>query len=132
MKYSDEEIKLHRQLWIDALRSGEYPQGKGYLNRDGKFCCLGVACEVFIKNGGTLDKQMSDLDEDAIIYDDSTGILPISVAEWLNMTRGGYYKENKIVRNLVSLNDIIESSFDSIANIIETADLIPYDEHYEC
>ena len=38
--------------WVDALRSGEYKQGKGQLKtseEDGatKHCCLGVAKEVF-------------------------------------------------------------------------------------
>lgn len=32
--------------WTDALRSGKYEQGQDYLCRDGKFCCLGVLCEI--------------------------------------------------------------------------------------
>ena len=32
--------------WVDALRSGEYKQGRNFLERDGKFCCLGVLCEI--------------------------------------------------------------------------------------
>jgi hypothetical protein len=32
--------------WIKALRSGEYEQGMGKLQVDGKFCCLGVLCEL--------------------------------------------------------------------------------------
>lgn len=32
--------------WVTALRSGAYKQGQGYLNNDGKFCCLGVLCDV--------------------------------------------------------------------------------------
>ena len=32
--------------WVEALRSGKYKQGRQYLNQDGKYCCLGVACEV--------------------------------------------------------------------------------------
>ena len=28
--------------WAEALESGEYGQGKGYLFRDGGYCCLGV------------------------------------------------------------------------------------------
>lgn len=33
--------------WLNALRSGEYKQGKGFLrSADGKFCCLGVAVNV--------------------------------------------------------------------------------------
>lgn len=45
---SDETIyKINR--WVEALRSGKYEQGSGYLcKRSGgvqRFCCLGVLCE---------------------------------------------------------------------------------------
>lgn len=30
------------KAWLDALRSGKYAQGEGYLAVDGKYCCLGV------------------------------------------------------------------------------------------
>jgi hypothetical protein len=32
--------------WVKALRSGDYEQGQEYLCRGGKFCCLGVLCEI--------------------------------------------------------------------------------------
>lgn len=32
--------------WVKALRSGDYEQGQDYLCRGGKFCCLGVLCEI--------------------------------------------------------------------------------------
>lgn len=38
-------IKMPKELlrlWLEALRSGKYVQGKGKLLRDGKYCCLGV------------------------------------------------------------------------------------------
>lgn len=38
--------------WIAALRSKAYPQGEGRLrSEDGKFCCLGVACELLTAKG---------------------------------------------------------------------------------
>ena len=49
--------KENIQKWVDGLLSGEYEQGRGKLNKDGKFCCLGVACEVAIKNGLNLSKE---------------------------------------------------------------------------
>jgi hypothetical protein len=42
--------------WVAALRSGEYPQGKDFLQSNGKFCCLGVLCEV----AGIHGQQLSD------------------------------------------------------------------------
>lgn len=31
-----------KKEWIEALKSGEYSQGKDSLCQDGKYCCLGV------------------------------------------------------------------------------------------
>lgn len=45
----NQEIKAK---WVAALRSGEYKQGKTYLqNRDNTFCCLGVLCDLARKAG---------------------------------------------------------------------------------
>lgn len=37
-----------KTAWLEALRSGEYKQGYGYLydERENSFCCLGVLCRV--------------------------------------------------------------------------------------
>lgn len=32
--------------WTDALRSGEYKQGTGVLCFQGRFCCMGVLCDI--------------------------------------------------------------------------------------
>ncbi len=40
----NKEIK---QKWVEALRSGEYKQGKGTLRTNNNlFCCLGVLCDI--------------------------------------------------------------------------------------
>ena len=47
----NQEIK---KLWLEALRSGEYKQVKGTLRRmendEPSHCCLGVLCEIVVKN----------------------------------------------------------------------------------
>src|SRR6266481_2939114 len=55
----DQDLK---QKWIEALLSGKYTQGGGYLRRDGRYCCLGVLAEVcgvndreWAPTAGTLD-----------------------------------------------------------------------------
>lgn len=41
-----------KQLWVDALRSGKYKQGAGYLRTPGDtFCCLGVLADVIDPEG---------------------------------------------------------------------------------
>jgi len=57
-----------RKRWLAALRSGKYKQGHGALHTDtaGKqhrYCCLGVACEVFndMCKEGVLGLKKKDL-----------------------------------------------------------------------
>jgi hypothetical protein len=38
-----------KELWIDALISGEYEKGTGALREDDTFCCLGVLCDLHRK-----------------------------------------------------------------------------------
>lgn len=42
-----------RELWVQALESGKYKQCRLNLkNKDGKFCCLGVLCDLYIQETG--------------------------------------------------------------------------------
>lgn len=42
------EIQLNRNKLIEALKSGEYAQGIGYLKSNrGRYCVMGVACVIF-------------------------------------------------------------------------------------
>lgn len=43
--------KKIKEDWVKALRSGKYKQGKGELHNkeDNTFCCLGVLCDLYIK-----------------------------------------------------------------------------------
>ncbi len=51
-----------QEAWLQALESGEYKQGQASLHNisHDEYCCLGVACEVFIKRGGDLVKDTSE------------------------------------------------------------------------
>ena len=50
-----------KKKWVEALRSGDYKQGKGRLRRADEshldmpdaFCCLGVLCQVSNPDGWT-------------------------------------------------------------------------------
>lgn len=37
--------------WIEALRGGKYEQGQSFLRYEGKFCCLGVLCDIVDPDG---------------------------------------------------------------------------------
>lgn len=111
--------KVIRQKWIDALRSGEYKQGKGRLrNSENEFCCLGVLCDLAAKEG--VVKEVAGFDE--FYYDGGSLTPPPSVKEWaesdlecldIDYTMGveGHYTE---------LNDDEHGlTFDQIADLIE-------------
>jgi hypothetical protein len=51
--------------WLEALRSGEYEQGMGALKKDGKYCCLGVLCDVLIKDA-ELSQQFTVREEEEL------------------------------------------------------------------
>jgi hypothetical protein len=76
------------QLLIDALRSGGFEQGKGRLLRDGRFCCLGVACVVAQHSGLLLRTEVDDDydvhfgDPDNWGADANYSMLPRSVQDW--------------------------------------------------
>lgn len=41
--------KVLKQEWLEALKSGKYVQGKAQLKHKGKYCCLGVICDIHPK-----------------------------------------------------------------------------------
>ncbi len=89
----NENIKIK---WIDALRSGEYAQGKSALHTkptEGPetFCCLGVLCDLAVKAGVKVDVY-DDKVLSLVLYDKLSAFLPSSVMKWadtehVNVTR---------------------------------------------
>ena len=90
----NKEIK---QKWLEALRSGEYKQGKTRLHNttDKTFCCLGVLCEVAIKEGVKLDTLEVDAETygtdqpyrkyKCISYAGESTVLPDTVIAWAGL-----------------------------------------------
>lgn len=107
------EIPDNIWTWIKALRSGEYQQCKKRLRKGDSFCCLGVACDLYIKAGNLLDAV--DLGHEWI-YGMSAIILPGVVQQWLGLNNplGGYARD----KALTGRNDE-GMSFSEIADIIE-------------
>jgi hypothetical protein len=122
------EIKA---LWLAALRSGEYEQGKGYLNRSGTFCCLGVLCDLAVKQGvEDLAVETKSLYGGSagsfVTYNSDSGDLPEVVREWAGLdgvsTQEVETWEGSAVKhplNLVDLNDDKGYTFAEIADVIE-------------
>jgi len=115
-------------LWTAALRSGKYEQGKGYLHTLGdpdKFCCLGVACQVYQAQVGGL--SICEF-PGGVTYDGCDHILPLKVADWFGLsTAGGSYGSEQL-GSLWKLNDgvmwadelIHPQTFVQIADVIDS------------
>jgi hypothetical protein len=85
-----------KKQWVEALRSGNYVQGKHRLHQDiegdQEFCCLGVLCDLAVQAGVKVERSKGqDADEDDVYYyDNQMDLLPDSVMQWADMdTRGG-------------------------------------------
>jgi hypothetical protein len=107
-----EDQEKNVEKWVEALRSGKYQQGKGALCRDGKFCCLGVACEVL-----GISKRTPEC-RPTVYYEGESTALPKKVAAMLGLRTctGDFGREG----GLIDLNDDVGASFNDIANVIES------------
>ena len=110
------------QRWIQALRSGEYKQGKSFLRLGEEYCCLGVLCSLAFEEDPSLGKW--ELVPDSSIHTASTTFdhtnidLPVSVRRWagLKERRGQFPKEED--PSLTARNDRGDT-FEEIAQVIE-------------
>jgi hypothetical protein len=105
--------------WQKRLRSGEFPQGCHTLrSHDGKYCCLGVLCEMAAE-AGIIEPAV--LDEVLCVYTycgHQASVLPIAVMSWAGMqTRSGMLSSDDESNSLSSLNDT-GKTFPEIATVI--------------
>jgi hypothetical protein len=108
-------LNKNAKKWVAALRSGNYQQGIYKLHRGNKFCCLGVACDLYSKENYL--EIRDDIANNAVAYDNETQYLPRVVGVWLGLrTRDGHYGKGS--RTLTKLNDSKKLSFSQIARHI--------------
>lgn len=121
--------KRIKELWIEALRSGDYKQGKGLLrNENDEFCCLGVLTNLYALEHPEIAKQETDPTR----FLKCSGYLPIEVAEWAEistMFAKEQFSKNGIVigydveigdQSAIHWNDTYCLTFSKIADKIET------------
>jgi hypothetical protein len=112
-------------MWITALRSGEYTQGCRALCRvvggSKTYCCLGVLCDLYQKNQTKNKKKKLIVKPETtgasvIVFNNKSGVLPIAVQNWAGMSsfRGTFFSGP----DLVKMNDN-GKTFIEIADHIE-------------
>lgn len=99
----DEEIK---KKWIQALESGKYKKGTERLRSGKEFCCLGVLCDIYIKETG-LGEWKGDGVVEVSEGHKHFSVLPVSIKEWAG---------------LKTINPTIESSDRDVKTIAEVND----------
>lgn len=129
-----------RKEWVKALKSGKYQQVEGYLcYREAgidKYCCLGVACELYNEFNKPLEiteltpfhSPIFDIEKKKDVYKMYSGEsmnLPEPVQKWLGIDHIGSLScsikgTDQVNRTcLAQLNDSGLYSFNDIATIIE-------------
>lgn len=75
-----------KQRWITALESGLYPQTKNVLHNDEGFCCLGVLCDLYLKEKKKGWLHLAHKECYTLPYSNSEfEVLPSQVVEWAGL-----------------------------------------------
>lgn len=98
--------KTIKNLWVKALRSGKYKQGRSALCHGGPqgpcYCCLGVLSDLAVKQGVCSRRE-------AFKYN---GLLNDVVLNWASL-----HNDNPL--DLSDINDNKKSNFLQIADLIQ-------------
>lgn len=78
-KITDPVFVERNRKWLAALRSGEFRQAKNVLKQAKGHCCLGVACEIYLRETGNGEWQ-----HNVFTVDGTQGgcVPPAPVWEW--------------------------------------------------
>ena len=104
-----------KKLWLEALRSGAYTQGRHQLRSGNSYCCLGVLCDLHSKETGTSWEGERYIEE--------LNGTPRTVADWAGLSDAVptvLYERHRF--SLSQLNDC-GYSFEDIADIIDKQQL---------
>lgn len=109
-----------KEKWLNALHSGGYKQGTHALQCDGKYCVLGVLCDIFAKeknieweNGEFFSQE----NKKSLLKEES--ILPEEVKIWAGLEqKNPLVKYQNSLHNIAELNDNIGLDFSDLAILI--------------
>jgi hypothetical protein len=111
--------------WVEALRSNNYKQAKGYLKTEDGFCCLGVLCDIAVQDGVIAAPVKQSNTFDLVHYGygraEDTGELPTEVADWAGLDSYNplVREDDESLASLVDWNDDYGYNFHQIAKLIE-------------
>jgi hypothetical protein len=110
-----------KDLWVKALKSGEFNQIQGQLEKDGKYCALGILWVLALVNGICTYDERSDGGR----FDNRRSTLSYNVMNWAGIKNfldpgAGVVKfmHKGKGRSISEMNDH-GSDFNEIARVIE-------------
>lgn len=117
-------------MWVAALRSGEYEQGREALLCGGAYCCLGVLCDLHLKATGqgrwaVPPDEMPNAASYVVGDSCETDHPPMPVLRWSGLSTDlavlldGFDGEGPAEVELIALNDARRWTFSQIADAIE-------------
>lgn len=117
-------LNPNAQKLVEALRSEKFKQGRGRLCRvapEGAsyYCCLGVACEIYQREVGGLQVELSDGSLRQAFYDGRGDTPPDVVVGWLGLS-DCFGSMGTAELSLVCANDSLGLTFSQIADLIES------------
>jgi uncharacterized protein YndB with AHSA1/START domain len=102
----------------EALESGEYEQGFGGLRNGDRYCCLGVATDIFIKETGLIEWEEAEGSDGFYSAEEKACIPPKKVVEYFGWDLDRC-EPNILVKEVVLLasqhNDQGKATFKDIA-----------------
>lgn len=119
------------EKWVAALRSGEYGQTVGYLQAGRGHCCLGVLCDLHLRETGRGEWRPPGSGDSphTRCYRDDLGVdgeytPPPGVLAWADMAEDPCvqfrHSDGSVdIEELVTLNDYCGFSFERLADVIE-------------
>lgn len=111
-----QKLGPNQAKWVEALESGDFEQGQLALKKDNKYCCLGVAAEIFKTNNVKINVGWVG----TIIYDGCEGVAPEYVMQALSLNSElGDRSDGSRGTSLYALNDY-GHTFSEIASILRT------------
>lgn len=130
-----------KALWIAALRSGQYHQTENFLCTKGEdgslsYCCLGVLCDLYMKENPDKDAQWKEGSEsmqyvsgsgDTLVIRDS--MLPKQVQDWAGLKHdnpdnprlAGPFRDKLNFVSASIWNDDLKADFSEIADMIDAS-----------
>jgi len=120
--------KENIEHWLAALRSGKYTQGRGCLRSiEDKFCCLGVACDVYMTLTGEGKWAPSSYQPDTYVFTVDNEIMGSALPQKVKNFYG-VSGSNPLIKggdNAIWLNDSKRVNFNQMADYIGETYLNP-------